>query len=81
MNGKTVYEVVTKLIGPIDAVGAHNTDTRRLDNLTELITLVDKLLFDISMAANDKNRQEDSMRKIGQKADRFLKDIKEADNE
>jgi hypothetical protein len=81
MNGKIVYEVVTKLIGPIDAVGEHNTDTRRLDNLTELITLADKLLFDISMAAKDKDRPEDSMRKIGQKADRFLREVREADNE
>ena len=42
-----IYEVVKKLIGPINPVGATHIDEKRLENLKELTRLVDNLLSDI----------------------------------
>lgn len=36
MNGDTVYQVVTKLIGPIHPLGSTGADDNRLDNLREI---------------------------------------------
>ena len=62
------YEVVTKLIGPIRAVGEHNEDCRRMTNLEDVLNLVDRLLFDIDEAARDRDRPEASMQAIGERA-------------
>lgn len=42
-----VYEVVKKLIGPINPVGETHTDDKRHENLVDMCGLVDKLLVDI----------------------------------
>ena len=69
-----VYEVVKKLIGPIDAVGESNTDEKRLANLKEMISLAELLISDISdVARHNINRHEHSMKTIGKEAHDFLK--------
>lgn len=72
MNGRTVYEVVTKLIGPIDPIGETNADDDRFDNLKELAILVDKLVYDIDAVIPNKRRAEFSMKRAGEYADNFL---------
>lgn len=42
-----VYEVVKKLVGPIDPIGCSGTDEQRLKNLLELTNCVDRLIWDI----------------------------------
>lgn len=67
-----IYDIVTKLIGPIEAVGETNADQQRLENLGATIELVDRLIVDLNEAAKAKYRQEASMSRIGMKAHRFL---------
>lgn len=74
----TLYDIVKKLAGPIDAVGETNADTQRLENLKATIELVDRLVFDIAVSAKSKDRKEASMEKIGGKAYEFLLLLKES---
>ena len=73
-----LYEIVTKLNGPVYAVGETNIDIERFRNLTELTKLVNKLLSDIDDAAKDKDRQESSMSKSGKFADDFMAELSDA---
>ena len=36
-NKMNLHEIVTKLIGPVDATGEHNSDQTRLANLKALL--------------------------------------------
>ena len=67
-----VYEVVTKLIGPVEAVGESGEDERRYANLGAMGDLVEALVRDIDRATVPRARPEASMRKIGQKAVQIL---------
>lgn len=73
------HEVVTKLIGPIKPVGESHTDADRFINLNQMIELVDMLLFDISQVAQLHNRQEHSVKMCGERAKKWLQDLKETD--
>lgn len=79
MNADTVYEVISKLIGDIHAVGETNADNKRLNNLKEQISLIEKLIFDVHLAATTKDRVEASMKKIGTVAFNFLNSLKGKD--
>jgi hypothetical protein len=71
-----IYDVVTKLVGPIHPVGAEHIDPGRLENLKTTIALVDKLLCDISTVASDNSgRQEHSRQRAGKLASEFLVDV------
>ena len=74
----TNYDVIKKLIGPINPVGETNEDNRRFANLEEMTTVVNKLLYDIYQVSKEKDRQEYSIKRSGQYADKFLKEVKEA---
>lgn len=73
-----LYEITTKLNGPISSVGESNEDARRLVNLEDAIELVDKLVADISEAARSKDYPEASRAKIGRKAHEFLNDLRDS---
>lgn len=70
------YEIITKLIGPIQPVGESNEDSKRLENLTATTDLIDKLLMDVMNASNVKDRYEHSMKQIGLQADMYLSETK-----
>ena len=74
----SVYDIVYESIGSIQPGGLSHIDTHKLENLRELASLVDRLLFDISLVARLKDRKEHSIQKAGKFADQFLNDIKEA---
>lgn len=61
-----VYEVVKKLVGPIEAYGDSNIDRDRLENLEVLGELTYRLVTDLYNASLSKDRYESSM--IGKKA-------------
>lgn len=63
-----IYEVVTKLVGPIDPVGETNTDDARYKNLEVMTELVNRLLTDIDYVAANKDRPEFSMSRAGKHA-------------
>lgn len=71
-----VYEVVTKLIGPIDPIGETNEDNRRYENLRNLTQLVDRALSDIdriSMSCKDDHRF--SIKRAGEHCSKFFDDL------
>jgi len=75
----THEQIVNKLIGPINPVGESNEDEKRYRNLEVMCTLVDKLLFQIHQVSMEKDRCESSIKKAGQYAYSFLKEVKESD--
>jgi hypothetical protein len=68
----TVYDVVKKLVGPIDPIGETNTDNTRFENLKALTMLVDRLVSDIDQVSTEKDRNEYSVQRAGQFAEDFL---------
>ena len=72
-------EIVMKLVGPVQPVGESGTDGQRLKSIFELTNLVDRLLGELSMAAQCADRHECSMRMIGEHARDFLAEVKAAD--
>lgn len=70
-----MYEIVTKLIGDIEPYGDSRIDKERIKNLDKYINLVEDLLNDLMSIANDRNRSEESMRKIGEKAYNALEEL------
>lgn len=67
-----IDEIVLKLTGPICAVGESHTDRKRMENLKTLTGVIDKLLFEVYRASSTADRQEYSMKEIGQYAKRFI---------
>ena len=65
--------VVTKLIGPIDPIGCSTTDKKRFKNLMEMIHLTEHLLGELKDVVHNKNSYEDSVKKIGIRAENFFK--------
>ena len=70
-----------KIVGPFEAVGDSHVDDTRLKNLQILTELIDRLLFNVSIAARAADRQESSMRAIGKHAKDFLDELRSTDNE
>ena len=75
MDSKDCYEVVKKLIGSVEPVGATNTDKVRFENLSKHIDLTDALLDDLFKVANNFNRPEYSMSRAGKEAQKYLKTL------
>lgn len=73
MSGsKTMYEVVTKLVGPTLPVGETHTDEQRFENLKVLTQLVESLIKDISLVAQLRGQYQHSISKAGKYAHDFL---------
>jgi hypothetical protein len=68
----TLYEIVMKLVGPVQATGDHGADEKRLENLRKLMGLLDDLLMDMNDAAASETRPEASMKAIGKCAREWL---------
>lgn len=73
-----LFEIVMKLVGPVQPMGEHYADKARLENIKKLTELVDRLLYEIKDASTAADRPEDSMRAIGIHALDFLKEVKAA---
>jgi len=71
-----LYNVVTKLIGPVDPAGETNTDNERFENLKVMTDLVNRLLTDIdTVAYNNKDKKEFSKKRAADYAINFYKQI------
>lgn len=68
MGADTILEVTRKLIGETEPYGDSCIDERRAENLEKLLIVVTELLYDVEKVANNKDRQEGSMRKMGESA-------------
>lgn len=71
----TLYEIVTKLIGPIQPTGDHGVDQVHLENLRNMTELVGALLDNVRQAARASNSNEASVRAIGLHAREFVADV------
>ena len=70
-----LHDIVMKLTGPVMPLGETNEDQRRFENLKNLCRLVDHLVYTIDSVITCKDRPEASMKKAGEYADNFLKDL------
>lgn len=70
----TVYDIVRKLIGPIDPAGQSHTDDKRFENLKATCALVEKLVAAIDEVQCRENieSQEFSVARAAKYADNFL---------
>jgi hypothetical protein len=73
-----LYDITKKLIGEINPAGATHIDDERTKNLDEHIHLVEQLIIDLCVVAGYKNRVEYSMKEMGEKADKALKDLQQS---
>jgi hypothetical protein len=71
------YEIVNKLIGPIEPVGESHIDTSRWANLCDLIILIERLMDDLLNIAQRNNAQEHSIKAIADSAYNYLISLKE----
>lgn len=70
---ENIKEIVEKLVGKINPVGASHIDNERFENLKTMCALVNDLVYEIDQVANDnENRQEASMKLSGVYAREFL---------
>lgn len=69
------FDVVKKLIGPIEPIGCSNIDSQRFENLKAMTELVGKILIEINIVASYKDRVEHSLNKAGKFASEFLSEI------
>jgi hypothetical protein len=60
------YDVIKKLIGPIEPIGETNEDNRRLVNLQKMSEVVGAMLDDIVNVIKNKHRMEYSMKIAGE---------------
>jgi hypothetical protein len=75
MEKINIYGVVNKVIGNINPAGDASRDDIRLSNLVEMCELVELLVNDIRDVSKNKDRYEHSMKKSGEYADNFLKNL------
>jgi hypothetical protein len=73
----TYVDVVKKLIGNVQPCGDSCFDKQRLENLKIMCEIADNLIGELREASKAKNSQKNSMREIGQCADKFLSDVLE----
>lgn len=64
--------VVKKLIGSIQPSGSSHIDFQRFENLKEMCNLVKELIVEIDYVAHNKDRQELTMKEMGEYAHNFL---------
>lgn len=75
IDANTILEVTRNLIGETEPYGDSAIDRERTKNLDKLIYVVEELVSDIEKAAVNKDRYEGSMRMIGEKAHKAMKDL------
>lgn len=73
-----LYDIVMKLVGPVDPVGETRADEQRLENLKKLTALTDALLCEIYSVAHNADRNESSMKAIGVRARNFMEAVRNA---
>ena len=77
LTSKEIEKVLRNLIGPIHPTGSQNFDDVNLGNLECLIRVIEAMNYEISKIAEYRDSQEESVRKIGETAKRYLDKTKE----
>ncbi len=71
-----IYEIVMKLIGPVQPTGHHYQDIENSNNMQKLIDLTEQLIFEISLSTVFAEKRKTSVKKIGVQAQDFFKRLK-----
>lgn len=75
METEIIIEIIKKLNGRIDPVGETHIDNERFENLKKLCDIIESLICDIdSVAYENRDRYEFSMKRSAEFASSFLKD-------
>ena len=72
----THYEIIKKLIGPIEPLGDASRDPERLQNLKEITNLTERLVQYIHSVSRHESRQEYSVKLAGKLARECIDEIK-----
>ena len=72
-----IKQIIDKLLGSCTPKGCATRGKEALISLTERIKLVEELIIDIQYVAKSKDSYEASVKTIGERADRFLRELKE----
>jgi hypothetical protein len=75
LNAENIYEVIEKLVGPIDPVGETTVDEKRFENLKTAILIVDKMIYDICFVSRSSISHEHSVKRSGEHAKKYLEDL------
>lgn len=75
MDHQEIYKVVMKLIGEVKPFGSTDVDQERLENLNALLELIDSLLVKVDGLTVFRNRQEQSVKDIGDTAYEFTREV------
>lgn len=70
-----LYEVVMKLVGPVQPVGETRADDERFENLKTLTGLVDMLLFEIDRIAAFRTDHQFSVKRAGKHCADFIDQV------
>ena len=73
-----IIDVAEKLIGPVQPVGSHAEDLRRMANLGDMTDLVDGLINDVARVADYRRHYRGSMKQAGRQAQEFLCGLRES---
>ena len=74
-----LYEIVMKLVGPVEPTGSHGIDMDRLENMKRMTELVDRLLFKIKAVSKNSDSQQLSIKELGSHARDFLLELQATD--
>lgn len=77
LTSKEIQKVLMTLVGPIHPTGSQNFDDINLGNLECLIRVIEAVNYEIQKIAENHDSQEESIRKIGETAKRYLDELKE----
>lgn len=72
----TFYELITKLVGPIQPLADHSRDQVRLKNLKDMTELISEIIRDIHVAALHADSHAASVKAIGVYAKAFLTELR-----
>ena len=76
-SDRQLADMIMGLIGEVEPVGETNTDNKRFDNLIKLQKTVNNLLYEIYCVCGYVDNVEYSMHRAGEKAVRWMKDLKD----
>ena len=77
LTSKEIEKVLRNLVGPIYPTGSQNFDDVNLGNLECLIRVMEAANYEILRIAESRNSQEESVKRIGEVAQRYLDEMKE----
>lgn len=77
MKADQIIEVINALTGPIYPAGFSHIDENQFENLKVKCEIIDHLVLQVQEVSRLKDRTEHSIKKSGEYAHEFLRDIKE----